>query len=435
VTAPNTPTATATATLEPTAVPTVLSEIERVKNGSFEQGTEGWYLESGAGPVSVADAPDGGAMLQLPATGGYADQALFTIPGTSYYLSASGRLTAEGDSGVVGVVYRDAAGTRLTDLEPKPISFTATKLRKKGLEFTPPEQVAKVSVYIYKDDGPAALDVDAISVRSIVPPVAASDAPGGGLALAAGAQTILIMGVDARPGEAIDGQVRPDSLMVVHLNPTSSSCRVLSIPRDTRTELPGYGLTKINHALALGGIDYEVQVVSDLIDLPIDHYVLIDFTGFEDLVDAVGGITIDVPEGFTAADGTVFPTGPQQMTGKQALSYSRHRGDAEGDFGRIKRQQQVIRALIKQSSGLEVLASIREFLPAIQNNLRTDLNVPEMIDLASTYRSICTEDAVTMMRLEGEIATFDDPILHMPLSYVVVDEAEIRRKVAALLEP
>jgi LCP family protein required for cell wall assembly len=435
VTAPNTPTATATATLEPTAVPTVLSEIERVKNGSFEQGTEGWYLESGAGPVSVADAPDGGAMLQLPATGGYADQALFTIPGTSYYLSASGRLTAEGDSGVVGVVYRDAAGTRLTDLEPKPISFTATRLRKKGLEFTPPEQVAKVSVYIYKDDGPAALDVDAISVRSIVPPVAASDAPGGGLALAAGAQTILIMGVDARPGEAIDGQVRPDSLMVVHLNPTSSSCRVLSIPRDTRTELPGYGLTKINHALALGGIDYEVQVVSDLIDLPIDHYVLIDFTGFEDLVDAVGGITIDVPEGFTAADGTVFPTGPQQMTGKQALSYSRHRGDAEGDFGRIKRQQQVIRALIKQSSGLEVLASIREFLPAIQNNLRTDLNVPEMIDLASTYRSICTEDAVTMMRLEGEIATFDDPILHMPLSYVVVDEAEIRRKVAALLEP
>jgi hypothetical protein len=58
-----------------------------------------------------------------------------------------------------------------------------------------------------------------------------------------------------------------------------------------------------------------------------------------------------------------------------------------------------------------------------------------MIDLASTYRSICTEDAVTMMRLEGEIATFDDPILNMPLSYVVVDEAEIRRKVAALIEP
>ena len=255
------------------------------------------------------------------------------------------------------------------------------------------------------------------------------------LALAAGSQTILIMGVDARPGEAIDGQVRPDSLMVVHLNPTSSSCRVLSIPRDTRTELPGYGLTKINHALALGGISYEVQVVSDLIDLPIDHYVLIDFTGFEDLVDAIGGITIDVPEGFTAADGIVFPTGPQRMTGKQALSYSRHRGDAEGDFGRIKRQQQVIRALIRESSGLEVLASIREFLPAIQNNLRTDLNVPQMIDLASTYRSICTEDAVTMMRLEGEIATFDDPILNMPLSYVVVDEAEIRRKVAALLEP
>jgi len=111
------------------------------------------------------------------------------------------RLTAGGDTGVVGVVYRDAAGTRLSDLEPKPLTFTGTKLRKKGLEFTPPEQVAKVSVYIYKDDGPAALEVDSISVRSIVPPVAEGDPATGGPELAAGAQTIVIMGVDARPGE------------------------------------------------------------------------------------------------------------------------------------------------------------------------------------------------------------------------------------------
>jgi LCP family protein required for cell wall assembly len=430
------PTATATATLEPTAVPTVLSEIERVENGSFEQGATSWYLESGAGPVTVPDAaPDGTAMLQVPATGAYADQSIFFIPETAYYLSVAGRMTADGDSGVVGIVYRDAAGTRLTDLEPTPITFTSTRMSRKGLEFTPPAEVAMVSVYAYKDDGPAALQVDEVSVRSIVPPYSEGASVSAGPNLAKGAQTILIMGVDAREGEAIDGQVRPDSLMVVHLNPQSSACRILSIPRDTRTELPGYGLTKINHALAVGGIGYEVQVVSDLIDLPIDHYVLIDFTGFEDVVDALGGVTIDVPEPFTAIDGTVFQAGPQKMDGTRALSYARHRSDAEGDFGRIKRQQQVIRAVIKQSSGLEVLASIREFLPAIQENLRTDLSVPQMIDLATTYRSICTEDAVTMLRLEGEIATFNDPLLKMPLSYVVVDEAEIRRKVAALLEP
>ena len=114
-----------------------------------------------------------------------------------------------------------------------------------------------------------------------------------------------------------------------------------------------------------------------------------------------GGVTIDVPEAFTAIDGTVFPAGEQRMNGTQALSYARHRGDAEGDFGRIKRQQQVIRALIRETGGLEVLTSIREFLPAIQQNLRTDLSVPQMIDLATTYRSICTEDAVTMLRLRA----------------------------------
>jgi LCP family protein required for cell wall assembly len=247
--------------------------------------------------------------------------------------------------------------------------------------------------------------------------------------------TILVMGVDAREGEAIDGQVRPDSLMLIHLTPKSSACRILSIPRDTRTELPGYGLSKVNHALAVGGIDYEIQVVTELTDLPIDHYVLIDFSGFEDLVDAIGGITIDVPETFTALDNTVFLAGEQRMTGKQALSYSRHRSDDQGDFGRIIRQQQVIRGLIHEASGLQILTSIREFLPAVQDNLRTDLSVSQMVDIATTYRSICTEDAVTMLKLEGEIETHDDPLLEMPLSYVIVDEAEVRQKVASLLEP
>ena len=95
----------------------------------------------------------------------------------------------------------------------------------------------------------------------------------------------------------------------------------------------------------------------------------------------------------------------------------------------------MIRALIRELGGRQVLTSIKELLPAVQSNIRTDLNVTEMIDIADTYRSICTEDAVTMLKLEGEIATFDDPLLQMPLSYVVVDEAEIRRKVTALLEP
>ena len=254
----------------------------------------------------------------------------------------------------------------------------------------------------------------------------ASDPPD----IAPGSMTILVMGVDAREGEAIDGQVRPDSLMVIHLDPTADSCHVLSVPRDSRTELPGYGLTKINHALAVGGIDYEVQVVSSFLNVPIDHYVLVDFNGFEALVDALGGVTVDVPAAFTAVNGMAFAPGEQQMDGKQALTYARHRSDSEGDFGRIKRQQQILRAVIAQTGGLDIVSSFNELLPAIGSNFRTDLSLQEMIDLARTYRSICTEDAITLLSLEGGIATFDDPLLHMPLSYVVVDESEIHRKVS-----
>ena len=253
--------------------------------------------------------------------------------------------------------------------------------------------------------------------------------------LADGAMTILFMGVDAREGEAIDGEVRPDSLMIIHLNPESDSCRILSIPRDTRTELPGYGYSKINHALAVGGIEYEVEVVSQFTGVPIDHYVLIDFAGFQDLVDAIGGVTIEVPQDFTAIDTTEFQAGEQQMTGEEALSYARHRSDNEGDFGRIERQQQVIRALIREGSRMDIVTSINELLPAIGDNLRTDLSISQLVNIATTYKTICTEEAVSMVHLEGEIATYDDPLLQMPLSYVVIDEAEIRRKVTDLLEP
>ncbi|MER3438248.1 MAG: hypothetical protein C4346_12050, partial [Chloroflexota bacterium] len=180
-------------------------------------------------------------------------------------------------------------------LEPKPVQFTSRSFTQKSLDFTVPAGVATVSVYLWKPSGKGVALADDISVRSLVPdeePLAAASA--------SEAVTILLMGVDARPGEAIDIGVRPDSLMVLRLNPETGSCRILSIPRDTRTELPGYGLTKVNHALAVGGIPYQKQVVELLLGIPIDHYVLVDFAGFETLVDAVGGITIDVPEGFVA---------------------------------------------------------------------------------------------------------------------------------------
>lgn len=243
---------------------------------------------------------------------------------------------------------------------------------------------------------------------------------------------ILLMGVDARPGEAIDVGVRPDALMVLHLNPANGSCRVLAIPRDTRTELPGYGLTKINHALAVGGIPYERQVVEQFLGITIQHYGLIDFSGLTDLVNAVGGVTIDNDYAFST-NGMDFPLGVQHLNGDQALTFSRYRYGPDGDFGRVRRQQMVIRALVKQGASLNTVTELTRLVPALQTHTRTDLTVPQMIALAQKYGPTCTSTTLDMKELQGTVANFQDPMLHMELSYVVIDPQEVKSEVAWLL--
>jgi LCP family protein required for cell wall assembly len=427
-TATPTETATATSTPTPTATP-ILSDIERVPDQSFEAGPGDWDLETGAAIVET-DAVDGTHALQLTGSGSYAGQNVYFLAGTTYQLTGWGKVSAEGETGQIGIAYVDANENRLGDLEPPPLTFTSTDYQQQAMSFTVPDGVARASVYAFKPDGTGTFTVDELSMRSEVDDVETSAESG----IDDDAINILVMGVDSRPGEAIDIGVRPDSLMILRLDPSQGSCRVLAIPRDTRTELPGYGMTKINHALAVGGIPYEQEVVENLTGLTIDHYVLIDFDGFKELVDAVGGITINVPETLTIAEqGVTFEAGEQNFNGQQALTYARYRGGPDGDFGRIQRQQQVLRGLVQRASGLNVVKSINELLPAVSANIRTDLSPTDMANIALDYRSICTDDSIEFFRLEGYDAWFDDPLLNMQLIYVVVDEAEVRSKVAMLL--
>lgn len=423
------PTATESA---PTATPSptpVISEIERIKNNDFESGDTDWYMEAGS-EIKETDAVSGSYALVLDASGSWVDQKFFFLPGTTYQLSAWGEVSKSGDKGVIGISYFDDSDERLNDLEPTYLTFNSSTYTQQTLRFTVPDGVATAKLYIWKDKGKADFKVDDISVRSEVAP---SDLEPAKAAKNDDAITILVMGVDSRPGEAIDIGVRPDSLMVLRLDPSTGSCRTLAIPRDTRTELPGYGQSKINHALAVGGIPYEKQVVENLTGLKIDHYMLIDFSGFQTLVDAVGGIQIDVPDAFAIDQYIYFNAGPQTMDGKHALAYARWRGGADGDFGRIARQQLVLRALIRKGAGLDVVRSLNELLPAVQDNIRTDLGATDMARLGIDYRSTCTDQSVEMIRLEGYDAWFQDPLLNMQLEYIVVDEAEVANKVAMLV--
>ena len=245
------------------------------------------------------------------------------------------------------------------------------------------------------------------------------------------AMTVLLMGVDARPGEPIDISVRADALMVLRLDPNGGTCRILSIPRDTRAELPGYGMSKINHALAVGGIHYQKFVVSDLLGIELDHYALIDFYGFKSLVDAVGGVTVTIPEEFTAG-GIDFKAGPQKLDGDAALAFARYRGGPDRDLGRIRNQHQLIGALLRASAGRDIVRDVNEILPALKAHIRTDLRPAELIDLARQYRSTCTAESIRLFSLSGTVSKFDDPLLRRPLDYFVVTDAEIRQKVAEL---
>ncbi|MBX3069816.1 MAG: LCP family protein [Thermomicrobiales bacterium] len=260
-----------------------------------------------------------------------------------------------------------------------------------------------------------------------------------GAAIAAGVSdpkseplTILVMGVDARPGSAIDIGVRPDALMVLRLDPEAGTCRGLAIPRDSYVELPGYGKTKINHALMLGGIPYEQLVVEQYLGIPIDHYALIDFVGFAELVDSVGGITIDVPPELASP---AVEAGRQTIDGEQALLHARYRGGPDGDFGRIKRQQQIMRGLIAAANGRDLLAEATKLLKSLEDHIRTDMTIEELVGLATTFQDQCDVEGLHMDQIPGEVVygPLIDPLFNLPLSYVVSDPEEVADAVDRLI--
>ncbi len=183
---------------------------------------------------------------------------------------------------------------------------------------------------------------------------------------------VLLIGVDERPDHPEEG-VRSDTLIVVRLDTTGRRVSLLSIPRDTRVDLRDIGPTKINVAYGRGyaaarelygeattpvqgGMALAAETVGQFLDLPIHYTAQINFDGFAGVIDALGGVTIDVPrrivdDAYPTPDfGTVrveFEPGPQRMDGARALIYARTR-HADSDFGRAERQQQVIRAVVDE---------------------------------------------------------------------------------------
>ncbi len=149
------------------------------------------------------------------------------------------------------------------------------------------------------------------------------------------------------------GLRRTDTLMVASIDTSREEFNIISIPRDSRTMIPGHGMNRINSAYAFGGIDLTIETVERFLRLPIDYYVVVDFDGFIDIVDAMGGVELEIEERMHYVDraGNLhinFDPGKKTLSGQEALKYVRYRDEVLGDIGRIQRQQKFITAAIEQ---------------------------------------------------------------------------------------
>ncbi|MDQ0227174.1 polyisoprenyl-teichoic acid--peptidoglycan teichoic acid transferase TagU [Metabacillus niabensis] len=195
--------------------------------------------------------------------------------------------------------------------------------------------------------------------------------------------SILLMGVDEREGD----RGRSDSLILMTVNPNTQSTQMVSIPRDTRTEIIGKGKQdKINHSYAFGGTEMTVATVENFLDVPVDYFVKINMESFKDTVDAVGGVEVENNLDFTY-EGYHFTKGTIQLDGKKALAYSRMRKeDPRGDFGRQERQRQIIEAVIKKGANISSVTKFGDMFGVVRDNVKTNLTFDEMWDIQANYK-------------------------------------------------
>ena len=220
---------------------------------------------------------------------------------------------------------------------------------------------------------------------------------------------IVVLGLDQRRDEPDEGSYRTDSVMILTMDPFSKKGGAFSIPRDTWLDIPdgygGYITDRINVAYEMGEYNYKdypgggAGLVKDTIEhnfnIPIDHYVILNFNNFIDLIDELGGIDIDVPEyaydpayddcNACYAYSVEFLEGPEHMDGERALAYARIRA-SDNDFKRIERQQLVVRATVRKAADLgtvfsNALSLYRQYKNAVKTDI-SDLQIPGLADLA-----------------------------------------------------
>ena len=242
--------------------------------------------------------------------------------------------------------------------------------------------------------------------------------------------TIMLMGVDERT----DDIGRSDTLMLATVDPKKNKVSLFSIPRDTRVDVPGYGYDKINVAYSLGGHRLTQETVEEFLDTPIDHYVLVKIGAFKRIVDAIGGVDIDVEMRMQYVDEwdddgglyiDLYP-GMQHMDGKTAITYVRYR-DEEGDIGRVRRQQKFMKAVMDQVTSPAIITRLPDIIREVMGAVETDMSFRQILELAGALKE-AKENGLKTATVSGRPAYIDE------IFYWIPDLYQARESIASMLD-
>lgn len=225
---------------------------------------------------------------------------------------------------------------------------------------------------------------------------------------------LLLAGTDQRADEAS----RSDTIIYAALRPVDRKIEMVSIPRDSLVEIPGYGEDKINAAMAYGGTELLQQTVENLVNNRVDHTVLINFESFADIIDAMGGIRINVEEDmYLPEEGIDLKAGEQKLNGHDALAFVRWRGDGTGDIGRMERQSQFMQALSEKIRHLTPWRAVMT-LWTVQREIETDLSLLDILKLGWDFIGMDSD------ALEYQHFLYDTPYIN-GISYVILDDQSV----------
>ena len=221
---------------------------------------------------------------------------------------------------------------------------------------------------------------------------------------------ILLLGIDARGYESSG---RSDTMMLLSIHPKDKMAALVSIPRDTLV-VDGRGRnSKINALSYIEGPESTCRAVSEMLNINVDHYVIINFDGFAAVIDILGGIEMDIPARmyhWDPVDPSLqidIPAGQQRLSGQQALNYVRFRGTPTADIGRVQRQQEFLKTLFDELKQSKNITKVPAMISEIYEYVETDMSIKDMVQLANMAKKFSTENIVTQT-LPGRNAS--DPI-------------------------